>query len=73
MSAEEAYRRTYAEHAKIKLAGAENLTPQERYRLEERQRRLQGEETPTAPAPESGLVSPESALNTSGNKVGGPS
>ncbi len=44
MSAEEACRRAYAEHAEIKLADAENLTPQERYRLEERQRRLQGED-----------------------------
>ena len=44
MSAEEAYRRAYAEHAEIKLADAKNLTPQERYRLEERQRRLQGED-----------------------------
>ena len=68
MSAEEAYRRAYAEHAEIKLADAENLTPQERYRLEERQRRLQGEEAPTAPTPESGLVSPESVLDTSGNR-----
>ena len=50
MSAEEAYRRAYAEHAETKLANAENLTPQERYRLEERQRRLQGEETPNTNA-----------------------
>ena len=66
MSAEEAYRRAYAEHAEIKLADAENLTPQERYRLEERQRRLQGEETPTAPTP-------ESILDNSGNRVESPS
>ena len=73
MSAEEAYRRAYAEHAEIKLADAENLTPQERYRLEERQRRLQGEEAPTAPTPESGMVSPGSVLDTSDNRVDGPS
>ena len=43
MTPEEAYRRAYAEHAEMKLADGENLTPQERYQLEERQRRLNGE------------------------------
>ena len=52
MSAEEAYRRAYAEHAETKLANAENLTPQERYRLEERQRRLRGEEATQTPKPD---------------------
>jgi len=52
MSAEDAYRRAYAEHADQKLADSANLSARERYELEQRQNRLNNQpQSPTASVP----------------------